>query len=353
MVKVSVIVPVYNLKEHLSKCLESLASQTYPDTEIIMVDDGSVDGSGDICDEYAREHHNAQVVHKANGGLVSAWKAGVDVATGAYVMFVDGDDWIDPGMVGEMAAHVTGAAGEIVCSDYVIERRLKSGNGSSYRESSEYVYQTLAPGDYDRAYIEEKIVPDLLGNEKRPIHFSRCMKLIEISLIKNNVRYADEKVKMGEDSLIMVPVLLDAQRICVLDHKAFYHYELVGSSMIHRYDPGCFDNLKRLINGFRKILDDKFGDSADRYELMLRRLDAEIVVMMLYVLKNELRNPAAEYKERVKAVSTEKDIADTVRRTEVTFSSKQNRLLYALLKKPTQFRIFLLRTLMNMNDARY
>ncbi|MBQ9334879.1 MAG: glycosyltransferase [Lachnospiraceae bacterium] len=351
--KVSVIVPVYNLREHLSKCLESLAAQTYSDLEIILVDDGSVDGSGDICDEYAHDHEDARVVHKTNGGLVSAWKAGVEAATGTYVMFVDGDDWIDPGMVEAMAAHVTGSEGEVICSDYVIERRLKSGNGSSYIKTSECVYQTLAPGEYDRAFIEEKIVPDLLGNEKRPIHFSRCMKLIDIKLVKDNMRYADEAVKMGEDSLIMIPVLLDAQRICVLDHKAFYHYELVGSSMIHRYDPACFDNLKRLISGFKKILNDKFGDSGEKYALMLRKLDAEIVVMMLYVLKNELRNPAADYKDRVKAVSTNKDIADTVRRTEVTFSAKQNRLLYALLKKPTRFRIFLLRTLMNMNDARY
>ncbi len=353
MMKVSVIVPVYNLEEHLSECLDSLTAQTYRDLDIVLVDDGSSDGSAALCDGYARDHENARVIHKANGGLVSAWKAGVEAATGDYLMFVDGDDRIDPEMVEELAAHVTGSGGEVICSDYVIERRLKSGNGTACRTSSEYVYQTLAPGDYDRAAVEEEIAPRLLGNENRPIHFSRCMKLIDTALVRANICYADEAVRLGEDSLIMIPVLLDAKHICVLDHKAFYHYELVGSSMVHRYDPGSFDNLKRVISGFKKILSDKFGDSPDKYRLMKGRLDAETVVMMLYVLKNELRNPSADYKERVKAVCTDKEIADTVRRADVSFASGHNRLLYALLKKPTLPRILLLRTLMNINDARY
>lgn len=351
--KISIVVPVYNLEEYLPECLKSLESQTYGDLEIILVDDGSRDSSGALCDAYADGHDNTRVIHKANGGLVSAWKAGVEAATGEMVMFVDGDDRIDPEMTEEMAARAYGTGSEVICSDYIIERRIRTGGGTGYRSTSEYVYQALAPGDYDRQTIEDKIIPTLLGNENRPIHFSRCMKLISTSLVRDNIRYSDEQIKMAEDSMITIPVLLDAEHICVMDHKAYYHYKLVGDSMIHGYDPGCFDNLKRLINGLTAILNDKFANDPVRLKDMLKSLDSEIVVLMLYVLKNELRNPSGEYRERVRAVCTDDMISDTVKRAGVSFGGRSNCLLYALLKHPSALRITLLRALMNMNDARY
>ncbi len=90
---ISVIVPVYNVKQYLDDCVQSLLMQTYPHVEIILVDDGSVDGSGQMCDTYAQAHENITVVHKENGGLSSARNAGLEVARGAYVLFVDSDDY--------------------------------------------------------------------------------------------------------------------------------------------------------------------------------------------------------------------------------------------------------------------
>ena len=93
---VSVIVPVYNISGYLERCLQSILSQTYVDLEIILVDDGSEDSSGQICDQYAEIDNRIRVIHKKNGGLVSARKAGVSAASGDYVVWVDGDDWIEP-----------------------------------------------------------------------------------------------------------------------------------------------------------------------------------------------------------------------------------------------------------------
>ena len=90
---VSVIVAVYNIEEYLPRCVDSILAQTYRNLEIILVDDGSKDQSGSICDSYAEKDRRIKVIHKKNGGLSDARNAGMDAATGEYIGFVDGDDW--------------------------------------------------------------------------------------------------------------------------------------------------------------------------------------------------------------------------------------------------------------------
>ena len=95
---ISLIVPVYNIQNYLSRCIDSILAQTYRDFELILVDDGSTDGSSEVCDYYGKQDKRIVVIHKQNGGLVSARKAGIASARGEYAGFVDGDDWIEPQM---------------------------------------------------------------------------------------------------------------------------------------------------------------------------------------------------------------------------------------------------------------
>ena len=92
--KISVIIPVYKVEKYLKRCVESVVNQTYKNIEIILVNDGSPDKCGEICDKYARIDSRIKVIHKENGGLSSARNAGLDIASGDYIMFVDSDDWI-------------------------------------------------------------------------------------------------------------------------------------------------------------------------------------------------------------------------------------------------------------------
>ena len=92
---ITVIIPVYNVEKYLKECLESIINQTYKNLEIILIDDGSTDASGEICDEYSKRDNRIRVVHKANGGLSSARNLGLDIANGEYVTFIDSDDYID------------------------------------------------------------------------------------------------------------------------------------------------------------------------------------------------------------------------------------------------------------------
>ena len=97
--KISVIVPVYNVKLYLHKCVDSILNQTYQNIEVLLIDDGSTDGSSDICDSYTEKDSRIKVVHKKNGGLSSARNTGLDMATGEYILFVDSDDYIDIEMI--------------------------------------------------------------------------------------------------------------------------------------------------------------------------------------------------------------------------------------------------------------
>ena len=96
---ISIIIPVYNIEKYLSKCLESIAIQSYQNLEILLIDDGSSDRSPEICDAYKKKDKRFCVIHKENGGLSSARNAGIEIASGKYLLFVDGDDYIDKDMV--------------------------------------------------------------------------------------------------------------------------------------------------------------------------------------------------------------------------------------------------------------
>lgn len=123
---ISVIVPVYNVAEYLPPCIESIAAQTHRNLEIILVDDGSTDPSGRICDDYSRRDSRIVVVHQPNGGLSAARNAGLRVARGEFIGFVDGDDYIHPQMYGVLLSALTATD----CAfSMVLGRKVPNNNG--------------------------------------------------------------------------------------------------------------------------------------------------------------------------------------------------------------------------------
>ncbi|MDE7334056.1 MAG: glycosyltransferase [Lachnospiraceae bacterium] len=333
--KVSIIVPVYNTEKYLKRCVDTLTSQTYANLEILLVDDGSSDGSGKLCDQLALGDERIRVIHKENGGLVSAWKRGVDESTGEYISFVDSDDWVDSNMIEEMAACLAGNEKEIIASDYVIERE----NGSR-----QYIWQKLPPGEYDRQAVEREVIPNLLGQERRYITISRCMKLIARKLIEDNYKYSDPAIRLGEDTTIMLPVLIDCQRLVVMDHKAYYHYFYVTSSMIHKYDKGMYENIMFLRRITRSVLQDKF--QGEKLPEMLEKADQEHIFMIFLALKNEARGNPEGYKKNILEICREKEVRKLCQYTKVETLEKANRLLYLVLRHPNGITVRLLRLAM-------
>ena len=118
---ISVIVPIYNTEKYLKKCLDSIINQTYKNLQIILIDDGSGDNSGEICDEYATKDSRIQVIHKQNAGVTAARNDGLDMATGDYIGFVDSDDWIEPNMYEEMMANLIKTGADFVHTGFIKE----------------------------------------------------------------------------------------------------------------------------------------------------------------------------------------------------------------------------------------
>ena len=134
---ISVVVPIYNIENYIRKCIESIQNQTYKKIEIILVDDGSTDLSGKICDEYALNDSRIKVIHKKNGGLVSARKVGIENAEGMYATYVDGDDWIESDMYEKLL-------NQIVDADIIISGKIRD-----YGDHSVYERNKIPEGIYN------------------------------------------------------------------------------------------------------------------------------------------------------------------------------------------------------------
>ena len=333
--KISLIVPVYNTEDYLKRCVDSLLHQIYKNLEIILIDDGSTDQSGKICDEYERENGTVRVIHKENGGLVSAWKCGVEESTGEYLCFIDSDDWADVQMVSEMADYLTGSKKEIISSDYVIERA-----GGNPRK----VYQELIPGEYTKKALDDQVLYKLLGQEKRPVCLSRCMKLISRELIIQNMKYSDPAIRMGEDVTIMLPALIDCEHLVIMDHKIYYHYFYADDSMVHGYDPGLYRNIRQLHEIIDRVISDKFSGTMQKE--MQKGAQREYLLLLLLVLKNEARSNPKGYRRNILEICRSEEIKRAVKSIDINVREKANRLLYLVLCHPNNLTVSLLRTAM-------
>jgi glycosyltransferase involved in cell wall biosynthesis len=318
--KISFIIPVYNTAKYMDECMASVMNQTFKDIEIILVDDGSTDGvSPKMCDDYAAKDERIVVIHKENGGLMSAWIEGTKRAVSDYVCYVDSDDWVDTNMAEELYKHTLLPESEIISSNYIVEKA-----GERRKET-----QGLAPGVYTGKELND-VRLNLLGNEIRPVTMSRCMKLISKKLVLDNLKYCDPRIRMSEDLNLTIPCLCDCQRLVIVEEGYFYHYRLVPDSISHGYDTTLLSNLELTDKTFRGILKDK-GIVNGKYQA-----DREYVIILFYVLKNELRCQEKDTVSRVQKIFLRNDIRHKIRHTPVAIKTKANTLLYFCMKHPVK-----------------
>ncbi|MFS2915903.1 glycosyltransferase family 2 protein [Phocaeicola dorei] len=151
--KISIIIPIYNAEKYLCRCVDSIIVQTFTDFELLLIDDGSLDDSKQICDKYARKDIRIQVFHKENGGVASARQLGMDYVRGKYFIHVDSDDWIEPDMLERMVGMAEAENAEIVVSDFFIDRR-----------GGEIVYKKQEPSLVDsKSFLQEILKGKLIG----------------------------------------------------------------------------------------------------------------------------------------------------------------------------------------------
>lgn len=205
MPEVSIIVPVYNVEKYLPKCLDSLLGQTFNDIEIICVDDGSTDGSGEILGVYVQRDSRIKIVTKENGGLFSARHEGMKYINGKYVIFVDSDDWVSESLVEKSLEAASDENTDVVVFG-AFSVREKDGKTVCKR------------GGYDYAKIPEKF------NRKNIFKYppTAWSKMYRSEFIKrNNIRF--QEIKNGEDQLFFIHAMLCANKIKVVRENLYYY----------------------------------------------------------------------------------------------------------------------------------
>lgn len=336
MKKVSVIVPVYRTEQWLERCVKSILGQTYHNLEVILVDDGSPDSCPALCDGWAAADERVRVLHKKNGGLMAAWMDGVRMSTGAYLMFVDSDDWIDTCMVDKMMEFSSDCGKEVICGNYVQEEQSRSFS----------VVQALRPGIYEKEQLSHEVFPILLGQERRPITLSRCMKLFSRTLIEENMHYCDPAIVMGEDVNITLPTLLSAKRIVIMEDACFYHYLYLNNSMVHRYDAKLYDNIAKLYEIVRKVMREK---AVPNWEEQTRW---EFILLLFLVLKNEVRGDRKGWMKRLREICQSAEVQEALAAASPELHAKENILLFQTVKHPNAVMFGGLKLLFGIYDLR-
>lgn len=252
--KISVIVPVYNTEKYLRRCIDSILAQTFTNFELLLIDDGSEDTSGKICDEYAKKDARVRVFHKENCGVSSARNLGLENACGSYITFVDADDWIDERMYEEMLAVISETKCDIVCCDYLYE--YENGNCLYANTLPSSVYQ-------DR----EKILCDCL----------KCLITYVWNILVNSRLYRADGISFKgyycEDFNIYMKLMVLADKVCHID-KAYYHYYQHSQSICHTLSP------EKKIDGLKSM-----RDVAEYLKPYMTRKVAKALACRMLILK--------------------------------------------------------------------
>lgn len=297
--KVSIIIPVYNTGEYLRSCVDSVLAQTLEAWELLLVDDGSTDNSGAICDEYAQKDSRIRAIHKENQGVSMARNLGLELARGEYVGFVDSDDWVAPEMFGEMyrSARETGA--DIVMCDAV----TVFGDG---REEPD----TITGLSGHAGIVREEWTPELLLE----MAGSACRCTYRRALLEaHGVRFP-VGLRFSEDRIFNLYAMGYANRVEY--RKEPYYYRLLrADSAVHKFYPDYFEIIKDAAEGTRKALAQAWGDD----EAFQRAYLTQMVGGALAALNNYFYRTSTlslqQRLEKVSALCGDENLREAIRLT--------------------------------------
>ena len=222
---ISIVVPIYQIDRYIGICIESLLNQTYENLEIILVDDGSPDRCPEICDLYASKDSRIKVIHKENGGLVSARKAGLLSATGKYVGYVDGDDWVGAGFVESLFTAISTADADIAAGGFSRDLFARTAHFTDKMPCGVYEGERLndlrckmiSLGEFFRIGVSTYVWNKLFKREL----------LLQVQLPVDNA------ISIGEDAAVTYPAIMQAKRVVITDTCA-YHYRQREDSMLKK-----------------------------------------------------------------------------------------------------------------------
>lgn len=276
--KVSIVIPVYNAEDYISQGLRSLQNQTLKDIEVIMVNDGSVDGSESICRSFAEKDERFVLINQENGGSAAARKTGMLAAHGEYIGFMDADDWCEAEMFEKLYTVGHSKDVDIVfCNCY-----------RDYPDRTVMCKKQIRDGFYDRKQIEEEILPRTLAGingkgETNVIRWANYIRIYKRSLIEAHSVYNDPRFRRCQDLQLTFEATLYAQSYYYLGDEYLYHNRVVEDSQSRGYTKNQWEKLRILIQRLYEDVD-QFTD-IDLHEQM----DLCAFFFAVYTCENEGR----------------------------------------------------------------
>lgn len=294
MPKVSIVIPVYNMEKYLARCMESIFAQTLKDIEVILVDDGGTDASVGMCDEYAKADERVQVIHKPNGGLTSAWKAGSLAAKGQYIGYVDSDDYIAEDMYERLYNEAVKEDADIACCG--LKHVYEQKDHEEWEEQMEFSKTVFTPSE-----LVEEMFPVLINDGRffgRHLQPNRVTKLVKRELVQKNLSLCDDRVSIGEDYQFSLCMFLDAKKVVVVKDFFPYIYYMNNASMTMKYDEKYMDKIQIMMENLSRISDEK-----GIYDLKPQIMNDFLCLTVLHIKGGIYKKKTAPYKEHRRDMS--------------------------------------------------
>lgn len=269
MAEVSIIVPVYQVEKYIKQCVDSILAQTFTDFELILVDDGSNDQSGQICDEYARMDERVKVIHKNNSGVAAARNQGIENATGKYLCFVDADDWIENTMLARSISQMKEKDADVLRHGYTME--LWKDDKCVNKEKKN------AP-DFTKTLTHDQIAKEM---ER---FWENCSNYVWNYFFKREaigqIRFP--KIKISEDHIFVLKVLEQCKKICFLSESTYHYCMRMGSAANRWQETGIWCQLE-MVRACHHFMD-SFGIGSDRKKRLMSNMILNAYSYAIYLL---------------------------------------------------------------------
>ena len=339
--KISIIVPVYNVEKYLERCVQSLINQTYPNIEIILVDDKSPDSSGKLCDELSKTDERIKVIHKENNeGLGFARNTGIENATGDYILFVDSDDYIDlktcetaKGKLEESNADIccflwTDVFKDTVINNYFIEKETVFEDEEIYNK-----------------FLPLCLAPDESGNEKE-IGISADMVLYKASLFDNKaLRFVSEREYVNEDMIFRIELCKNIRKAIVIPDNFYYYFHNSGT-LSTSYKKTRFEESKKIFKKVNEIIE-CFGCKE-----LYRRNIRYFMINTILCIKQEVEINKLNSIKALKAICSDECLNEALNNYPVEKMPAKQKLLFELIKKNKPFSVYCLTKIKLLTDKK-
>ncbi len=273
---VSIIVPIYNAEKYLRTCLTSILNQSYSQFELILVDDGSEDLSGKICDEFVQMDNRVKVIHKKNEGLICARITGIRAASYEWIAFVDADDWVEENFLSCLTDLMDKEEAELVATGCIAE--------TTY--GTNYIPNKIKPGIYEGKNLKDEFIPKMFyyaGVFQFGLLPYMWNKLFQKKFLESCYTAIDTRIYDGEDVAVVYPYLLHVKKI-VVTNDYLYHYRIHDTSMTYKKGERFYENISRLYLYLNPI----FRNSEYR-EYLCPQLNQYMRMMVLVGTPDELK----------------------------------------------------------------